>query len=404
LPLAQAVVARGHAAALFVPPYDGPADSGLCWREAGVSIFNVPVPHGAGQNGAGGASGLAHLQLAQHLLAAVRAWHPEVVHVFKPKGPSGLVAAALWLMPAWPGRRPGLFSPSTLVIDSDDWEGAGGWNDDPRAGYSDLQRRVFAWQERYGLAHAQAWTVASACLAERAVAMGADPAQVLLLPNGVSPSWLAATEATAAHLGSGTRSGSGPDRAGGAPPSVLLYTRFAGVRVDDVVDIWRRVANLAPEATLTVVGRGLSGEERILADTLPKVEVLGWVEPAQMPLLFAGHTLAIVPWADTPPNRARNSAKVLELMAAGLPIVAYAVGELPATLAGAGVPVPPGEAAAFAHAVADLLANPARAAQLGAAARARVHNHYTWDHLAEAVLQVYGKVIGHQSLGVTRPS
>jgi glycosyltransferase involved in cell wall biosynthesis len=391
--LAHAVAVRGHQVALFVPPYDGPVDSGLCWREDGVPVFNVPLPAGAGSGGADGAGGLAHLRLAQSLLAAVRAWRPELVHVFKPKGPSGLVATALWLMAVWPGRRPGssLTSP-TLVIDSDDWEGAGGWNDDPRAGYSDLQRHFFAWQERYGLAHAHAWTVASTCLAERAVAMGAGPQRVFLLPNGVSSAWLAATADIATLAGAANGSG----RAGGAPPSVLLYTRFAGVRVDDVVEIWRRVLKLVPEATLTVVGQGLRGEERTLADTLPRVQVLGWTEPAQLPALFVSHRLAIVPWADTPPNRARNSAKVLELMAAGLPIAAYAVGELPVTLDGAGALVPPGECAAFAHAVADLLADPARAAQLGAAARLRVQTHYTWNHLADVVLQAYGKAISCQ--------
>ena len=126
-----------------------------------------------------------------------------------------------------------------------------------------------------------------------------------------------------------------------------------------------------PEATLTVVGRGLGGEERELAG-LPGIEVRGWVEPAELPELFARMAVAIVPWADTPSNRARHSAKVLELMAAGLPIVAYAVGELPATLGDAGVLVPPGDADAFAAAVAALMADADRAARLGAAAAARV--------------------------------
>ena len=100
-------------------------------------------------------------------------------------------------------------------------------------------------------------------------------------------------------------------------------------------------------------------------------------------------TVAIVPWGDTPPNRARHSAKVLELMAAGLPIVAYAVGELPATLGGAGVLAPPGDADGFAAAVAALLADPDRAARLGRAARARVQAHFTWERLADLALAAY---------------
>ena len=52
-------------------------------------------------------------------------------------------------------------APFAQVVDADDWEGPGGWNDDPRAGYSGAAQRVFAWQERFGLSHADAWTVMS---------------------------------------------------------------------------------------------------------------------------------------------------------------------------------------------------------------------------------------------------
>ncbi len=173
--------------------------------------------------------------------------------------------------------------------------------------------------------------------------------------------------------------------------SVLLYTRFAGVRVADVGAIWQRVRGLAPEATLTVVGRGLGGEERELAALAPGVEVAGWLEPAQMPAFFARHALAIVPWVDTAPNRARSSVKVLELMAAGLPVVTYAVGDLPVTLGDGGVLVPPGDEVSFAMSVVALLADPERARRLGAAARARVRDHFTWERLAGIALAAYAE-------------
>src|SRR5690606_22899954 len=60
---------------------------------------------------------------------------------------------------------------------------------------------------------------------------------------------------------------------------------------------------------------------------------------------------------------------VQEAMAAGLPVVATAVGGLPGLLDGAGVLVPPGDAAALAAAVAELVADSDRAAVLGAAGR-----------------------------------
>ena len=113
-----------------------------------------------------------------------------------------------------------------------------------------------------------------------------------------------------------------------------------------------------------------------------------------MPALFAGMQVALVPWADTPSNRARHSAKVLELMAAGLPVVAYAVGELPVTLGETGILVPPGDAAAFAQAVAELLADAERARRLGAAAQLRVRERFAWPHLADVALAAYATALG----------
>lgn len=371
LPLGRALADSGHTVALFVPPYDSPEDSGRQWREAvarsgdrpqqegeaGVDIINVRLPFGRG-----GAAW--HFRLGWRLFLAVRDWQPDVVHVFKPKGPSGLAGMLLSF----------ILHPLSLVMDSDDWEGPGGWNDDPRAGYSSTQRRFFAWQERYGLSHADAWTVASECLRDRAIAFGAAPDRVYVLHNGISLQSPSAIKNQQLKIEN--------------PKPAILYTRFAGVRPAEVAAVWALVRERLPDARLVVVGRGLAGEERDLVG-LPGIEVRGWVEPAELPGVLAGASLAIAPWADTPSNRARHSAKVLELMAAGLPVVATAVGELPATLGEAGVLVPPGDNAAFAEAVAALLADPAQAEALGRAARDRVRAQYGWPALAEMALAAY---------------
>jgi len=389
LPLAQALAARGNTLALFVPPYDSPEDSGRHWQQNAVDVFNLRLP--AFRNSLGM---LAYLVLAWRALLAVQDWKPEIVHIFKPKGPSGLVGVGLWLMGSRSrGAKPGASlhrcSPS-LVIDSDDWEGAGGWNDDPRARYSRVQRRFFAWQERYGLSHANAWTVSSTCLHDRAVRFGADPARVFVLPNGVS--WSPSCGSITSQPPHGEDSG--VPSVTSHPPTAILYTRFAGVRIEDVAAIWRRVQEVIPDACLAVVGRGLAGEEEALRN-LPGVNVRGWVEPAELPAAFATADVAVVPWADTPSNRARHSAKVLELMAAGLPVVAYAVGELPVTLGDAGVLVKPGDEAALARAIVALFSDAERRRRLGVAARARVLAGYTWKKLADVAVEAYRAAGGH---------
>jgi glycosyltransferase involved in cell wall biosynthesis len=383
LPLARSLAARGHAIALFIPPYDSPSDSGRRWKEGGVDVINISLPRFRA-----GLPVLVHGCLAWRLLRAVRHWDPDLVHIFKPKGPSGLVGAAIWLV----RRRPGAGKDATLyhscrpliVVDADDWEGAGGWNDDVRTAYSHPLRCFFAWQERYGLTHADAWTVTSSCLRDRAVEFGADPERVFVLPNGIVASDIPFSARSCSERKASTLLGSDSGR----QPSAVLYTRFAGVRVESVAAIWHTVRATVPEARLTVVGRGLAGEEEVLR-SVPGVEVLGWVEPSELPSTLAAADLAVVPWADTPSNRARHSVKVLELMAAGLPIVAYAVGELISTVGDAGVLVPPGDEVGFAKAVAALLGDCSLAGRLGAMARRRALEQYTWEKLVETAVLAY---------------
>jgi glycosyltransferase involved in cell wall biosynthesis len=364
LPLARALAEKGHSVSVFIPPYDSPEDSGQVWEEDEVLVVNVALPHRWPRAGM-----LWHLGVAWRLLYAVRRWKPDLVHVFKPKGPSGLVGTAVYYLPS-----------CRLVVDSDDWEGPGGWNDDPRAAYSPLERRFFAWQERYGLSHANAWTVTGGCLRERAISFGADPMRVFLLPNGVT-------------IAPDRRSSDGEEEASPVakarrPPTAILYTRFAGVKVEDVIAIWERVRSFMPDARLTVVGQGLGGEERSLQD-VAGVDVHGWVEQRSLPAFFAGADLAIVPWSDMPSNRARHSAKVLELMAAGVPIVAYAVGELPATLGDSAILVAPGDREALARAVVELCRDCEMAHRLGQKARQRALTEYSWSHLGDIALAAY---------------
>ncbi len=359
LPLARALARRGHPVALFVPPYDSVEDAGRRWRDDGVEVVNVMLP-------AGVQSAPWHWQLGWRFYATAARWRPDVVHAFKPKGPSGLAATLFWARRQ--GGRP------RLVVDSDDWEGPGGWNDHPAAGYSEGQKRFFAWQENYGFSHADAWTVSSACLAERALGLGARAGHVYVLHNGVDTGEDAPL-ADAAPVASGAS-------------DAVLYTRFAGVRPLEVIEIWRKVRELKPDARLIVVGRGGQGEEAQLLG-VPGIDLAGWLEPDALPQVLGRSALAIAPWANTATNRARHSAKILELMQAGLPVVAYDVGEMAATLGDGGVLVQPGEAGAFAEAVAALLDDDERRRALGLAGRERVRTLFNWDTLAALALDAY---------------
>jgi len=90
----------------------------------------------------------------------------------------------------------------------------------------------------------------------------------------------------------------------------------------------------------------------------------------------------------------------LEAMACGTPVVATRVGGIPEVVVDGetGLLVPPGEPAALAAAVGDLLADRARAGRLGQAGRRRVEAEFSWERVAERTLAVYRDAIdAHRS-------
>ena len=359
LPMARSLARRGHRVVLLLPPWQNPEDAGRRWEEDGVVVENIPLPSLPAP--------LFHLTTAFRLARRALALRPDVVHLFKPKAYSGLVH---WLLSHWPlSRRP------RLVVDTDDWEGPGGWND--LAPYTPAQRLFFAHQERWGLTHADGVTVASRTLESLVWAMGVPPARVFYVPNGVPDPDLRAMPSS--------------------EPVLLLYTRFFEFPVGRVIDLVRRVRERVPTVRLLVVGKGLFGEEDDLLRESRRVglgdavEYVGWVEPQRLGAVFSRAALAVYPFDDTLVNRAKCPVKLLDLLAAGMPVVAEAVGEIREVIrhGETGWLVEPGDTEGFAQAVVRLLEGPALRRRIGEAAAQDVRRRRSWDHLVERVEQAY---------------
>ncbi len=95
----------------------------------------------------------------------------------------------------------------------------------------------------------------------------------------------------------------------------------------------------------------------------------------------------------------------LEAMACGTPVVASRVGGIPEVVVHGetGWLVPPGEPAALAEAVGQLLADPARARRFARAGRLRVEAHFSWERIAERTLEVYRDAIAlHRAMALQR--
>ena len=87
---------------------------------------------------------------------------------------------------------------------------------------------------------------------------------------------------------------------------------------------------------------------------------------------------------------------LLEAMQAGVPIVASDVGGVAAAVGQAGRLVAPGDRAAIARAVDELLADRAEAERLAALGRERVRA-WDWERLASQILEIYCEVTGRRA-------
>ncbi|MBC7224511.1 MAG: glycosyltransferase, partial [Anaerolineae bacterium] len=259
LPAARSLAARGHQVAVLIPPWDSPEDAGREVRAGRLRVRHLPLA---------GRTPVGWPLLAWRL--AREAWESgaEVLHCFKPKGFSGGVHFLTHL------RRGGAGLPA-VVVDSDDWEGPGGWSD--LAGYPLPLRWCFAWQERWGLRHADALTLASRTLVARARAVGAAPERTCYLPNALEEDHPALRAAPWAG------------GAAGAGRVVLLYSRFwefAPARVARRLALLRKVV---PGLEVWMAGRGHGAHEgrwraALAAHGLADVtRWLGWVEPERLP-------------------------------------------------------------------------------------------------------------------------
>ena len=395
LPLAEALVGRGHTVTLMIPPWDNPTDAGRTFVSGGgVAMVNLPVPaayrraatpsrHADIPTPPALVRALADVRISVNLLRRALAAQPtpQAIHIFKPKAHSGLAALGLDL------------ARHRFVLDSDDWEGRGGYND--VAPYSSTQKRIFAWQETDLPHRAAAVTVASHTLQTQMWGFGLPRDHVFHLPNGVSPEKYAGWRSAAvAQAAADVRA-----RYGIADKTVfVLYTRFAETSVARVWRLWQAIARAEARAHLLVVGRGFYGEESLLAQQAraagmaDRVSIAGWVELADLPAYLHAGDVALYPFDDTLINRARNSVKLLDLLMAERPVVTDAVGEATEYVINrdGGLLTAAGDDAAFVAAALELARMPEAARRMmGAAGSARLWQHFDWRFLAARAEAAY---------------
>jgi glycosyltransferase involved in cell wall biosynthesis len=161
--------------------------------------------------------------------------------------------------------------------------------------------------------------------------------------------------------------------------------------MDDLILAFKQLLLSLPDAQLVVAGIGslhaqLNREIQNLG-LENSVHLLGLRNDVADLLAACDLFVSASRWEGLP-------VSVLEAMAAGKPVVATRVGDLPQVVSdGMGVLVPPGDPAQLADALWKVLADPGCAAAYGTAAREHVLQEYSASRWLDRLLALYERVI-----------
>ena len=238
------------------------------------------------------------------------------------------------------------------------------------------QGRRERWTSREVYRRAEHIIAVSSAIRRRQIERDAvPPERVTVIPNAVIP----APDTPPSTLPDGW-----PER-----PLVGVVARLQPEKgVENFLKAAARVCASFPEARFLIVGDGPLREELLgLAEHLgvrERVSFLGYRADAR-PLIGLLDVLVVPSLTEGAP------LIVLEAMAAGIPVVASAVGGIPDQIRHdkEGLLVPAGDTAALGDALLELLQDPARARSLGEAGRLRADSEFSHATMVRRIEDVY---------------
>jgi glycosyltransferase involved in cell wall biosynthesis len=206
--------------------------------------------------------------------------------------------------------------------------------------------------------------------------IGLDPSRVRVIPHGAFDYLTRLPEEKPL-----------PPELEGAEGPVILF--FGLLRPYKGLDLLLEAFAQVEGAELWIVGNPRMDivPLRAVAEATPgRVRfVTRFIEDAEIPAIFRRADLVVLPYRD-----AEHSGVLYAGLAFGKPMVLSAVGGFPEVAAtGAARLVPPGDTAALAQALNELVWDPAARERLAAAARTAAAGPYSWDAVAAQTLALY---------------
>ena len=218
------------------------------------------------------------------------------------------------------------------------------------------------------------------------IAAGLEPERIEVVHNGVEPPAPGGEEAARALR---RELGGAPD----APLVVTVSVLREGKGLEVLLDAVSAVVAAHPRARFAIVGDGPARAElQARSAAGGAAGAVAWPGfRRDVPDLLAAADLFVLPSHDD-----AFPTALLEAMAARLPVVATRTGGIPEIVeeGATGRLVPPGDAAALARAVSELLADPAARRSLGEAGQRRARERFSTSAWLGRLERVYGEVLG----------
>ena len=312
---------------------------------------------------------MAHYLEAQYraTVAAAREHGADLLHAHWaiPTGPAAVQAA----------RRLGL--PSIITMHGGDVYV------NPDQGYDFPTRWYVRPALRWTLRHASALTAITEDCRQHALRAGAPKESIHLVFNGTD---LVRFGPAAAGRVVDPRYG----------PHMIFACRqlFPRKGIRFLIDAAAQLKPRFPDLTVVVAGDGFERPELVrLAASLgiaKDVTFLGWVPNSDLPEYYRAAAVSVIPSLEE-----GFGIPAAEAMGCETPVVASDAGGLPEVVEHGvtGLIVPRGDSTALAGAIGELLADPARRAQMGRAGRERALRLFDWDRTAEEFERIYADVL-----------
>ncbi len=177
----------------------------------------------------------------------------------------------------------------------------------------------------------------------------------------------------------------------------ILTTASADVPLKGLkhlIEAYSTLLETYPRLELVVIGKLREGPTAQMLDDLNLLDRVSFIHDLsneEVAEQYARATLCV-----TPSLYEGFGLPAAEAMSCGAPVIVTDGGALPEVVGDAGVVVPRGDSAALARAIAALLDDPTRRADLGAAARQRARTAFSWTRVAAAYETVLRRAVARK--------